>query len=58
VGEIVPRGATLGLSGATGLAGGDHLHFAIQASGTYVEPKEWWDARWVKDRFEGLQAAP
>jgi len=52
VGDIVGRGQTLGRSGATGLAGGDHLHFAILVGGVYVDPLEWWDARWVRDRVE------
>jgi murein DD-endopeptidase MepM/ murein hydrolase activator NlpD len=52
VGDVIERGATLGTSGATGLAGGDHLHFAILVGGTYVDPKEWWDAKWVSERVE------
>ena len=39
----------LGLTGATGLAGGDHLHFATLIGNTYVDPIEWWDAKWVAD---------
>jgi hypothetical protein len=39
----------LGLTGATGLAGGDHLHFATLVGNTYVDPVEWWDAKWVAD---------
>ena len=48
VGDEVRKGDTLGLSGATGLAGGDHLHFAIQVGGSYVDPLEWWDPSWVR----------
>jgi murein DD-endopeptidase MepM/ murein hydrolase activator NlpD len=51
-GESVAQGQTLGLSGATGLAGGDHLHFAILVGGTYVDPVEWWDAKWVETHVE------
>ncbi|MCP5058909.1 MAG: M23 family metallopeptidase [bacterium] len=51
-GDVVTRGQTLGTSGATGLAGGDHLHFAILVGDTYVDPKEWWDAKWVRDHIE------
>ena len=47
-GDEVAQGSTLGLSGATGLAGGDHLHFAVLVGETYVDPLEWWDAKWVK----------
>ena len=41
----------------TGLAGGDHLHFAILVGATYVDPKEWWDAKWVRDRLEPALAS-
>jgi murein DD-endopeptidase MepM/ murein hydrolase activator NlpD len=55
-GDPVSRGDTLGLSGATGLAGGDHLHFAVLVGETYVDPLEWWDEKWVQShimaRFE------
>ena len=50
-GDRVAKGQRLGRSGATGLAGGDHLHFAILVGSTYVDPKEWWDPRWVRDRI-------
>ena len=51
-GDRVSRGQTLGLSGDTGLAGGDHLHFAILVGGTYVDPLEWWDAKWVQTHVD------
>jgi murein DD-endopeptidase MepM/ murein hydrolase activator NlpD len=47
-GDRVEQGQRLGLSGATGLAGGDHLHFAVLVGPTYVDPLEWWDSRWVE----------
>lgn len=46
-GDEVAKGQRLGLSGATGLAGGDHLHFAVLVGKAYVDPLEWWDAKWV-----------
>lgn len=52
VGDSVEIDQELGRSGATGLAGGDHLHFAILINGHYVDPKEWWDGRWVRDHVE------
>jgi hypothetical protein len=52
VGDEVRKGDPLGLSGATGLAGGDHLHFAIQVGGTYVDPLEWWDRSWVRKHID------
>ncbi len=50
-GESVEQGQRLGLSGATGLAGGDHLHFAILVGPTYVDPVEWWDPKWVREHI-------
>jgi len=47
-GDRVSQGQTLGLSGATGLAGGDHLHFAVLLGEAYVDPIEWWDENWVQ----------
>ena len=51
-GDEVAKGETLGLSGATGLAGGDHLHFAILVGVTYVDPLEWWDPTWVRTHID------
>ena len=50
--QDVTRGQTLGLSGATGLAGGDHLHFAMLIHGAFVNPVEWWDDHWIRDNVE------
>lgn len=49
-GQTVERGQTLGRSGMTGLAGGDHLHFTQLVHGRAVTPVEWWDAHWIEDR--------
>jgi murein DD-endopeptidase MepM/ murein hydrolase activator NlpD len=57
VGEMVERRQVLGRTGSTGLAGGDHLHFAILIGGTYVDPLEWWDASWIKNHVEVKLAA-
>jgi murein DD-endopeptidase MepM/ murein hydrolase activator NlpD len=50
VGQTVQKGETLGRSGETGFAGGDHLHFALLVHGIYVSPIEWWDEHWLRDR--------
>ncbi len=50
-GAEVKRGQVLGKSGATGLAGGDHLHFTFLLQGLPVRPVEWWDAHWIRDRI-------
>jgi murein DD-endopeptidase MepM/ murein hydrolase activator NlpD len=49
-GEHVKTGQTLGQTGETGLAGGDHLHFSVLLSGVQVDPVEWWDPHWLRDR--------
>jgi murein DD-endopeptidase MepM/ murein hydrolase activator NlpD len=51
-GARVERGQTLGRSGLTGLAGGDHLHFTLLVGGEPVNPVEWWDSHWMADRLE------
>jgi len=51
-GDDIAAGARLGLSGETGLAGGDHLHFAFLVGETYVDPLEWWDPKWVRSHVE------
>jgi murein DD-endopeptidase MepM/ murein hydrolase activator NlpD len=48
-GRAVKKGEILGLTGQTGLAGGDHLHFSIMVNGMYVNPIEWWDNKWIED---------
>ena len=50
-GQTVTRGQILGRTGDTGLAGGDHLHFAILLHGLPVSPVEWWDPHWLTDRI-------
>ena len=50
-GEMVKKGQTMGKTGSTGLAGGDHLHFTMQVDGVQVNAVEWWDPHWVKDRI-------
>jgi murein DD-endopeptidase MepM/ murein hydrolase activator NlpD len=53
-GQLVEKSARLGRSGHTGLAGGDHLHFAILVGETYVDPVEWWDAKWVREKIDEM----
>jgi murein DD-endopeptidase MepM/ murein hydrolase activator NlpD len=50
-GDVVKKGQALGKSGSTGLAGGDHLHFSMQVDGVQVNPVEWWDEHWIRDRI-------
>ncbi|MEO8276886.1 MAG: M23 family metallopeptidase [Thermoanaerobaculia bacterium] len=51
-GAAVRRGQMIGKSGATGLAGGDHLHFSFLLQGLPVRPVEWWDPHWITDRLK------
>ena len=48
-GDMVKKGQVMGQSGMTGLAGGDHIHFSMQLDGVQIDPREWWDAHWIKD---------
>jgi murein DD-endopeptidase MepM/ murein hydrolase activator NlpD len=50
-GDRVAKGDIVGSSGATGLAGGDHLHLEIFVHGQSVDPLEWLDAKWIQDRI-------
>ncbi len=49
VGQTVQKGDIIGHTGATGMAGGDHLHFGILISGVEVTPIEWLDSHWIRD---------
>ena len=51
-GQVLAKGDTIGRTGETGLAGGDHLHFEIRLNDQPITPIEWWDSQWMKDRLE------
>ena len=56
-GDMVTKGQVIGRSGATGMAGGDHLHLGMFVSGVPVQPIEWWDKNWLKNNINSkLQA--
>ncbi|NLY41383.1 MAG: M23 family metallopeptidase [Desulfovibrionales bacterium] len=50
-GDTVQRSQIIGKTGATGMAGGDHLHFGMLISGIQVQPIEWWDSHWIRDNI-------
>ncbi|MEJ2111149.1 MAG: M23 family metallopeptidase [Acidobacteriota bacterium] len=50
-GQQVSRGEIIGRTGTTGLAGGDHLHYATLLQGLPVNPIEWSDEHWIQDRL-------
>jgi murein DD-endopeptidase MepM/ murein hydrolase activator NlpD len=51
VGDSVRTSQSLGRTGATGMAGGDHLHFTMLLGGNPVTPVDWWSQKWVQDRI-------
>jgi murein DD-endopeptidase MepM/ murein hydrolase activator NlpD len=58
-GQTVKKGDTIGRTGSTGLAGGDHLHFSILIHNTFVNPIEWWDASWIENNVtDKIKAVP
>ena len=50
-GQEVARGEIIGRTGETGLAGGDHLHYCTLLGGLPVNPLEWSDGNWVRNRI-------
>lgn len=50
-GDAVSKGQIIGRTGATGMAGGDHLHFSVLVAGHQVNPLEWWDPNWLKNNI-------
>ena len=57
-GTFVNKGAPIGRTGVTGLAGGDHLHFGIYLGRQFVNPLEWWDQGWINDNVLSKAALP
>ena len=57
-GQAVAGGERVGATGTTGLAGGDHLHFAVMVSGVFVDPLEWLDERWIREHIEPKLTPP
>ncbi len=53
VNDLIDKGVPLGLTGKTGMAGGDHLHFSMLINGVFVTPKEWWDQQWIDVTIDG-----
>ena len=50
-GQGVKKGQIIGYTDSTGLAGGDHLHYGVFLSGHPVNPIEWWDRKWLRERI-------
>ena len=54
VGELKDKGAVIGLTGTSGMAGGDHLHFSVLINGIFVTPVEWWDQQWLQLNIDDI----
>ncbi len=50
-GMKVKQGDIIGITGQTGMAEGDHLHFGVYVSGIPVDPIYLWDRQWIKDHI-------
>jgi murein DD-endopeptidase MepM/ murein hydrolase activator NlpD len=50
-GDTVQKEQQIGISGSTGMAFGDHVHFSMLVAGYQIDPKEWWDEHWIHDRI-------
>jgi hypothetical protein len=50
-GDMVKKGGKMGIAGSTGLAEGVHVHFGMQIDGVQINPREWWDEHWIRDRI-------
>lgn len=50
-GDMVKKDDTIGRTGLTGLAGGDHLHFGMMLHNVFINPVEWWDGTWIKNNI-------
>lgn len=48
VGDTVATNDLIGLTGKSGMAGGDHLHFSMLVNGVFATPIEWWDPHWIE----------
>ena len=51
VGQQVSKNDIIGYTGSTGMAAGDHLHYAMLVRNTFVNPIEWWDEGWIKNNI-------
>jgi murein DD-endopeptidase MepM/ murein hydrolase activator NlpD len=58
VGDVIGKEQHIGVSGATGMAFGDHVHFSMLIAGVQVNPIEWWDDHWIKDRILSKIGSP
>ncbi|HKL26482.1 MAG TPA: M23 family metallopeptidase [Desulfuromonadales bacterium] len=55
-GEVVEKQQVIGRSGKSGMAGGDHLHYATYVDDVPVEPTAWFDPAWLQTRINDIYA--
>ena len=48
VGQTVHPGDKIAITGKTGVASGDHLHFGVLVQGVYVNSEEWLNPYWIQ----------
>ncbi len=53
-GTMVEKDQPIARTGATGMAGGDHLHFSMLVHGIFVTPTEWWDQHWINVNIKNV----
>ena len=54
VGTLVEKNQQIGRSGASGMAGGDHLHFSMLVHGLFVTPVEGWEQHWIDVNIKNI----
>lgn len=52
--ERVRAGQKIAISGKTGYALGDHLHFSVIIQGRYANPMEWMDRNWISENVTSV----
>jgi murein DD-endopeptidase MepM/ murein hydrolase activator NlpD len=50
-GQHLAKGEIIGRTGNTGLAFGDYLHFGLYVHGIAVNPLDWWDPNWIRNKI-------
>lgn len=53
-GATVSGTNVVAISGKTGVATGDHLHFGMLVQGLYVNPTQWMSLAWVKENINNV----